>query len=258
MKRKLKLLLAFMVTSSLVAAQNDGTNERIVVGDPMFQTQVEPFDRQRSIWNKSSQYIHLGFVSQSLKSRDYTDLKWKSDFGLQFSLGKTFYLHRKAIGNVLKFGLDWSFIDVNYAKYSAPDVLDNESIPSYIDNPEKDDFHQVDMGMHFGPSITINPVGYLKLSGWWHYAPTASIMIHGDNKQSTSFTSFFTVGGAISWKALSVGIEGRWGTAKFKDFELDSMVKHGYLVLSDPSKTEIPEKTKLKTKSTRLFLSFRF
>ena len=41
----------------------------------------------------------------------------KSDFGAAIVWGKTYYLHKKPLAGMIKFGIDWSWMDLNYAQY---------------------------------------------------------------------------------------------------------------------------------------------
>ena len=103
--------------------------------------------------------------------------------------------------------------------------------------------------MQIGPSITINPVGHLKISGYFRYAPCASIL-YLDSEVNCSFASFFVCGGAISYKAISLGVEGRWGSAKYKNmFDTEDV---------EDSFSGSKEKQTWKTGATRLYISFRY
>ncbi|WP_417192432.1 hypothetical protein [Alistipes putredinis] len=52
----------------------------------------------------------------------------------------------------------------------------------------------------------------------------------------------------MAWKVISVGVEGRWGQAKYNGFSLEDADLEGI------SST----KTKLKTNSVRFYVGFRF
>lgn len=64
-----------------------------------------------------------------------------------------FYLHKKPLFNMLKFGLDATWFDVSYAKYSHRKhqtrlILKKES-----------------------------PIDHLKVSGYFHFIPSGSILV---------------------------------------------------------------------------------
>ena len=68
-----------------------------------------------------------------------------------------------------------------------------------------------------------------------------------------SYGTFFSAGGAISYKVISLGIEARWGKTKYQ-----SLVDLGDITGEDGDfSVEIP-KSNWKTASTRFYISFRF
>mgnify|MGYP000535551459 CR=1 FL=1 len=89
---------------------------------------------------------------------------------------------------MIKFGIDATWFELSYAKYSEPDVFAeggsytrayNDYSSGYEDYYEEDfdlGIHQIDASMHVGPSVTVNPVGDLKVAAisimcllilWW-------------------------------------------------------------------------------------------
>ena len=84
-------------------------------------------------------------------------------------------------------------------------------------------------------------------------------MIIINDEANTSYVSNFAVGGAISYKVISLGIESRWGKAKYNSFAVDEETDYedieGDLNMDD---VLVKGKNKLKTKSLRFFLTFRF
>lgn len=80
--------------------------------------------------------------------------------------------------------------------------------------------HQFEYAMQVGPSVTVNPIDHLKINAYFRYAPSFSgILI--DDEFGCNYASFFVTGAAISYKVISVGIESRWGKAKYKNFSID-------------------------------------
>lgn len=109
--------------------------------------------------------------------------------------------------------------------------------------------YQAEFGMQFGPSLTINPFNHLKLSGYFRVTPSYSVF-YDSNDVFGSYGTFFSAGGAISYKAISFGIEGRWGNTQYKSLmgEEEEGYEEGYDI-------PIP---KYKIGSTRAYISFRF
>ena len=116
---------------------------------------TERAELNRAVWKDRAKYFNLGYVRQTLADKTYGG-ELKSDFGASLSWGKTYYLHRKPLFGMLKFGLDWSWMDINYAK-SAVEMFDESSAEDF-----SSDVHQAEIAMQFGPSVTVNPVHHLK------------------------------------------------------------------------------------------------
>ena len=66
-----------------------------------------------------------------------------------FSVGRTFYLHKKPMGKVLKFGIDATWFDLAYTNYDVQHITYWETNNFQI--------HEVEAGMQIGPSLTLNP-----------------------------------------------------------------------------------------------------
>ena len=124
--------------------------------------------------------------------------------------------------------------DINFAGYSE------EYNTGYRNETEKIHLYQGEVGMHFGPSFTINPVGDLRVNGYFRYAPSFACF-YDDDDFYCNYGSFWVSGAAVSYKTISVGVEGRWGSSQF-DFGEEGE----------------KDKLKMKTSGTRFYLSFRF
>ena len=218
-------------------------------------------ERLRKIW-KRKKYFNLIYGNDDLKITGDEAMKLKSDIHAGMGMGRTFYLHKKPIAKMIKFGLDWTYFQADYSKYTSeeayvsntPSYGDGSYLPSY--ETEKIDMHKAEIGMQIGPSLTINPVNYLMVSGYFRYAPSFSIFYDGD-EVSKGYGSYFVSGGALSYKMISVGVEARWGETKYdkliamSDFEED--YNPDYQAPSEPEK-----KSKFKTSGLRFYVSFRF
>lgn len=235
MKKLLILLLALGVSSSLFA-----------------QAQSE-LDR---IWKKRSGYFNIGYVSQELSFVDMPDAKFSSKWGVSLSSGKTFYLHKKPIGGVLKFGLDWTWFDLNVANYDCASRFDGEYDPDYDYEDEsdmpaflRDKMYQAEIGMQFGPSITVNPVDHLKITAYFRVTPSYS-GIYYDEEFFGSYATVLNPGVSVAWKLLSVGFEYRTGKANYKNFMLEESEEDISFVSGD--------KVKMETGGFRIYFGFRF
>ena len=147
MKKISFILLALLCWSSMVSAQENNNRLR-------------------------KKYRNLSFVKQEFEPASYfgMDQTLKSNFGAAFTVGRTFYLHKKPIAGLIRFGLDATWFDLNYTNYKLEyrweDNYDEE------EEPETSNFHQAEIGMQVGPSVTVNPVGKLNVNAYFRFAPT--------------------------------------------------------------------------------------
>ena len=262
---------------------NDSTVNNTEVSDSLQQTinaletekkQLEKEALDKKIWKNRAKYFNISYVKQSLSIED-ANCTWNNNIGAGITWGRTYYLHKKPILGMIKFGLDWSFLDINFSMYEEKfgifgggDYGDegnyynpSEEYPGYgYNDGNYDDYedggyekmYQAEIGMQFGPSVTVNPIDHLKINGYFRVTPSYSIFYNSDDIHG-SYGTFFSVGGAISYKAISLGVEGRWGSTKYKSFfGEDEGDDEDY----DEEYTEATPK--FKTGSTRVYISFRF
>ena len=101
-------------------------------------------------------YVNLSFVSQKLDFGE--DEKLKSRFGAAFTTGRSYYLHKKPVAGMIRFGIDATWIDLSYANYSREETYDD----GYGTEIEKLTAHQAEIGMQVGPSVTVRPLRKLQ------------------------------------------------------------------------------------------------
>lgn len=260
--------------STVIAPQNVLTQQQQQRNDSLAQVvqkleeQVNDTQEQQRldrVWRRSK-YRNIAFVKQSLQEVGGTGEKWNSDYAFALTMGRTYYLHRKPILNLIKVGIDWTYFDLNYANYGKISnyALEGDGTPADPDYPyeEKDEDlnigrHQFEYSMHVGPSITVNPIDHLKVNAYFRYAPTFSgILI--DDEFSCNYASFFVSGASISYKLISFGIEGRWGKAKYNNFSMNEFTEED-LDVENPNLGDMVNKSKrkFKTNSVRFYISFR-
>ena len=230
---------------------------------------TEDAARNERIWKKRAKYFNIGYITnKTLTDKVDAEAEWKSDFGVSLTFGKTYYLHKKPLLNMIKFGIDATWFELSYAKYSEPDVFAeggsytrayNDYSSGYEDYYEEDfdlGIHQIDASMHVGPSVTVNPVGDLKVAAYFHYVPTYSMVVI-DDSFGHGYVSNFAFGASVAYKAISVGIEHRW--AKKATYNGLSFDEEG-MDYDAPDFEDVIEsdKWKMKSKSFRVFLSFRY
>ena len=165
--------------------------------------------------------------------------------GALIKVGRTFYLHKKPIAGLIRFGLDATWFDLNYTNYKLEyrweDNYDEE------EEPETSNFHQAEIGMQVGPSVTVNPVGKLNVNAYFRFAPSFSAL-YDDDTLLGNYASYFVTGGGISYGVIGLGVESRWGSCKFKSFGSGD---------SEEDEQE-PAPGKSKFNGMRVYLSFRF
>ncbi len=152
--KKLSLLavsLLVVVTGGVQAQnQSDEMTQRLdslqQVVNNMSNTnqELEQERLNRVVWKDRAKYFNLGYVKQTLTDKS-TGIELQSDFGVSLSSGKTYYLHKKPLAGMIKFGLDWTWMDLNYAKSTLPE-LDPET-----GSVDESAVHQAEFSMQFGP-----------------------------------------------------------------------------------------------------------
>lgn len=276
-KAFLFMLLAFVTLQNICAqepeqvtkpAQNVDSLLQVVnaLSSKMEATEAETLDKK--IWKNRAKYFNIGYVKQNLSETGGDEFKLKSEFGASMSWGHTYYLHKKPLLGMIKFGLDASWVDMSFAKYSTINLensLGTRSIWDGNDYDEDEDYdedldldlklgyYQLEIGMSVGPSVTVNPIDHLKVNAYFHFTPSAS-MIFLDDNISTSYASFFNVGAAVSYKFISIGVEKRWGSANYNSLSLDEFDSEEDL----ETDLFLSSKKKMKTSGLRAYISFRY
>lgn len=264
--KKFYILMILALAVSGVRAQEqtkEATTQRL---DSLQQvvdqltTNVATFEKEnlnQAIWKDRAKYFNIGYVKQTLTDKvNGGDIK--SDFGISLSSGKTYYLHKKPIAGMIKFGLDWTWMDINYAKSTW------NTIDSSTKEVSSSAMHQAEIGMQFGASVTVNPIHHLKVSGYFRVTPSYS-GLYRDETFYNNYVTMWNAGCAMAWKVISLGVEWRWGSAKYNgltfdglDLDEDSFGEEDNPSMGDVMDQISAPKRKLKTSSMRIYLSFRF
>ena len=235
------------------------------------QAEMEKDALNKRIWNDRAKYFNIYYVKQSLTQEDINGT-WKNDFGVALAMGKTFYLHKKPILGMIKFGIDWSYFDLNFSKYTDRwgffngDAEYNGGMNGNFWYPDEaadmgygispENVYQAEIGTAIGVSVTVNPYNHIKVSGHFRVIPSYSMLYAADDF-SGSYGTFFSAGGAVAWKAISVGIEGRWGKAKYNSvFNMDDLEE--VEDTGDIFEGNYDGSSKWKTGSIRFYISFRY
>lgn len=178
-------------------------------------------------------FVNLGYAESKLNQDDFPQLK--CDWGASFTIGKTFFLHKKPIAKFIRFGIDAAWLDLTYANYK------------FNDFEGKEHFHHAEAAMQVGPSITLTPVDGLNISGYFRYAPTFSALYSTANDNyNLRYATRFIGGASLSYKFFGVGFESRFGSSKIDPFWAFMGEEEAY------------EKVKTKLTGYRVYLTFRF
>lgn len=213
------------------------------------------------IW-KRKKYWKFGYTNPSIERTDGEPMAWKTQFAVFVQRGRTAYLHSKPIWGKVKIGIDYGFLDISYAKLKFKDEalsgFDDFS-DSYYD--DSDDFnlgmHKFEYSFHVGPSISVNPWKHLIVAAYFHAMPTASGIVENDNF-SYGFGCSMAAGVSVSYKALSVGVEGQWCSMKYKQASFDDD-DDDYEYEDDADASIFSTKDfKLKQHGARFYIALRF
>ncbi|MBR3886492.1 MAG: hypothetical protein IKJ21_02660 [Alistipes sp.] len=234
MRRVVLLSLLLLVFVGDVAAQRKAKWERRIE-----RAQEQDKSELNRIWRKRSDYLNLAFVVQNVETNIDELSELNSEWGASISWGKTFYLHRKPIGRVLKFGLDWTWLDLNGACFE-------QDMYSIFDGDYHETLYQLDAGMQFGPSITVNPVDHLKISTYFRVTPTFATVYAVENELFLkNYATYLNAGLSVAWRLLSLGVEYRTGKTSYDDLGELSELMPGVAI-------------DLNTTSWRMYFGFRF
>ena len=228
------LSLLLLVFVGDVAAQRKAKWERRIE-----RAQEQDKSELNRIWRRRSDYLNLAFVVQNVETNIDELSELNSEWGASISWGKTFYLHRKPIGRVLKFGLDWTWLDLNGACFE-------QDMYSIFDGDYHETLYQLDAGMQFGPSITVNPVDHLKISTYFRVTPTFATVYAVENELFLkNYATYLNAGFSVAWRLLSLGVEYRTGKTSYDDLGELSELMPGVAI-------------DLNTTSWRMYFGFRF
>lgn len=206
------------------------------------------------IWSHN-RYTNLGY---SFSNTHTSDVSEKGKFGFFLTKGTSFLYPSEPFLDHFKVGFDINWIDLSFAKYDSDlkHIIRDESGTNK--NVSR---WNVMIGLFgVGPNITVAPLtslyndaSFLKVSVYFHYQPIYGMYLTSFNDRtefSGAYCNMFQIGGRISYKNVGLGIEGFWGSGKFKQLDTDKTI-YGNLY---PTKDKIMR----HFSNTRLYISFTF
>jgi hypothetical protein len=214
MKKGLLLLLTVLLTASAVSAQD-----------------VDILRRK---------YSQVSFAKNTFKHGDW---KMKSDFAVNYTNGRTFYLHEDEVAGLIRFAVDGTWTDFTYSKYTRPLLVEGKN------NNYK--FHQVEYALNVGPSVHINPIEDIFIHTYFRYAPAYSLLM-GDKQIYGNYATYFVTGLSVSYNFIALGFEGRFGNCNYNNIasakRIEKFKPNEENVISD----------KVKHRGWRVYVSFMF
>ena len=202
----------------------------------------------------TKKYRNISFVQKTFTpSSDFWDLnEMDSEWGVSFTTGRTYFLHKTPILNLIKFGIDATWFDIDYSQYTVKQIID-------LDQTDKETMYHLDLGMQVGPSVTLNPVSKMNVAAYFRYAPTLSGMYFDENGYY-GYGSYFVSGLSVSYKHIGLGIERKWGDCKFNTINVDEdnvdyEDEHASI---DDMVTTKKGKDKSQFGALRVYVTFRF
>lgn len=235
-------------------------------------------DLIKSVW-KRKKHFSLSFAKTSLTgnnlkiydpvNKEYvpSDVKYETDWAINLKRSRTYALHKKAIADILSFGLEFTVIDLSAnhfkkdstahynsdIKYTVTDENKGKHEYNYI--PWGAEMYTFSYGMNIGPSITIAPfarmnnpgLAHLRIQGYFTVGYRGSLMwmrndkqmdhgkekdnydkVHNSNKLSWSHGLTTAWGFRLNWKAIAFGCEFINAKHNFKPIETHIYGKNKY------------------------------
>ena len=179
--------------------------QSVVADDSQTETAVQQFDLQEPV--SGNNFVNIGYSYMNMELPGMESLK--PYYGLNLSVGRTFFYGTERYAELVRFGLDVVWFDVNYNNYCLELVSPAGSEDVY--------YHQTDVAVRIGPSATFDFTNDMALNGYVHYAPSASLL-YADDSAYWSYGSFCVAGLSLSYKRVGLGLEYRYGSSKYKDF----------------------------------------
>ncbi len=229
------------------------------------------------LWKRNS-FARIGYAATTSKFTPNginETFKQGNRGGVSLQMGHTYLFPKQPIANLLKIGIDAIWCDFTYGtlknngySYGSidwdfdPDDYDIDGEDWDIDMEDylkmKPTFLTVGVG--FGPNITVTPLYMLnnagrdlKISLYGHYRPSLGAYMvseDGDLEAAWAYTGMWAFGGSINWRMIGIGVEGNWGSGKFKSL-VDSFDDETVLETSDRS-------GKRSFSACRVYISFNF
>ena len=201
--------------------------------------------------------LRLGYEWHCYQNEYGGELANKWSVGL--SNTQSIWLHKRPIASRIKFGLDLG-PDINYINFRSTASNDDYKGPSgYVGTdtaqPEAElpydvasiGSHYLSVGCQIGPSLTVRPVGQMRIVGYAYFVPSVAVQFSGASL-NLGFMPYLKYGCELSYGWFGVGVEWGTGVANMSDFASK--------IISGNSSAKSP-KAKFYSNYTKAFISFR-
>lgn len=160
--------------------------------------------------NRRTDYLNVGYVFQTSFDQAFNDgppltANTKKGFGASVVYGTSYVLHRRPVLGRLHFGIDATWVDVNY------------SHGKLIRGTART--QQLDLGVGVGPAVHIRAARDLTVDVHFRYNPTFSTFYdeaRPGEEVRMGYASMWTGGAAASWRRFSLGGEVRFGCGRYR------------------------------------------
>lgn len=222
----------------------------------MCAADVQAQDSSYDFW-KHRKFMRVGFAKQTFNTS--YGYKLNSKFGIDYTSGRSYFLHKNPIAGLMKFAIDFgTAIDyVNYRKstysddsYTGPEgYTGNEFALTENESSDLKDFglHSLDFGFKVGPSLTVNPYDNIRVCAYFYFFPSASLLLRNTNFE-LGFMPYLDFGVEVSYKWIGLGFETRNGAGRYWDL-MKMMGDEGF------SSKKV---SKYALNSYNFYLAFRF
>jgi hypothetical protein len=210
---------------------------------------------------KKKKYNRISY-NNTLFSPLFVDDPYPVSMSFGLDCGRNIYLHKKPIAGFIKFGLDVG-MDINYTRFDIEEDYSDYEGPSgytgsaYYESDDDTDTllklsgNRASIGLAVGPSVTLNPVGKLRLCGYFHVVPTGSLYAQGIGAFA-GYSTMMKYGLELSYGFIGIGVEHESGMDACADLVSYYMTKS---LEGDPSSIG---KSRYFSESLQVYLSFRF
>lgn len=243
------------------------------------------------VWSRRS-YFNISYNSSTLVPQEdiltgvNNDIvqNCKSNLGLSLQYGRSFRLHKKPLGNVLQFYIDYTGIDLCFSHYkisgdglnvynsaSQHEITEDGVADNYFYIPWNLEKYEGSFGMTIGPSLSVAPFNYtnsdglhfLKLNMYFRVGYQASILYMVNKKEADMNTDI----NSYAYKTMKDNLKMNWGHGLMTCFGLSLTWKsigigYEHRVARNQYKSFSPsdfgsDTYKFKTSTDRIFLSIR-